>query len=251
VIGGLQPCSFVDDPGRLSAVVFVQGCNLRCPYCHNPELIGPCGAPVMTLAELRAFLASRRGLLDGVVVTGGEPTLHPDLPGLLRTIRDLGFAVKLDTNGTRPGVLADLLEAGLLDTVAMDLKDEPRAYAEWLGMQEPAEVLLQSLQVIRTSGVDAELRTTVVAGRHDQARLRRMAQAAAGIPRWVLQPCRPHDKTPAGQRLQAPGHDLLERAAEDLRLRYGVRCSCRWARATGEPIPRPASGHQGEHHGAF
>ena len=133
-IGGLQKVTLLDYPGKVACTVFLPGCNLRCPFCHNPALVLPDReTDSLSTEELLAFLETRRGKLDGVCVTGGEPTLQPELPGVLEKIRDLGYAVKLDTNGTNPGMLKILLHDGILDYVAMDIKNSPRRYAETCG----------------------------------------------------------------------------------------------------------------------
>ena len=127
VIAGFQKVSLSDFPGKISAIVFTQGCNFRCRYCHNPELVDPAryAAPLAVDAVLD-FLAGRVGRIQGVVVTGGEPTLHADLPGLLARIKSLGLAVKLDTNGSRPDVLEEVFRQGIVDYIAMDIKAPPR-----------------------------------------------------------------------------------------------------------------------------
>ena len=225
MIGGLRSCSFIDFPGRLSAVIFLRGCNLRCPYCHNLGLLDAEG-PSMGLEELVAFLSSRRGLLDGVVISGGEPTLWPGLRSLIEAVRALGYEVKLDTNGTRPEVLSELIGDGLLDYVALDLKDDPAAYAGWLGMREDPEVLARSLDIVKASGVDHELRTTVVPSRHDDEVLGRMARWAAGCRRWILQPCRANADV-SSMRGSARPDVCLEEIASRLRRRHGVACHSR------------------------
>lgn len=226
MIGGIERCSWIDYPGRLSAVVFLRGCNLRCPYCHNPALLSRSGAIAVSEGELLTFLAARRGRLDGVVFSGGEPTLDPRLRRLIEATRRAGFGVKLDTNGTRPDVLATLLGDGLLDYVALDLKDEPTAYAEWLGVNAAPEALVRSLELVKISGIDHELRTTVVESRHDLARLDRMARWAAGSRRWLLQRCRPRAAPPSP--LPGPaGTAALEATASRLRERHRVACYCR------------------------
>jgi pyruvate formate lyase activating enzyme len=160
-IGGYVPCSLSDYPGRLAAVVFTQGCNWRCPWCHNPALVYPerFTAP---LAEETVFarLAARRAKLDGVVVTGGEPTLQPDLAAFLGRVKALGFLVKLDTNGSRPRIVRELLSAGLLDFVAMDVKAPWPRYAEAAGAAVEAETLAETIALVRGSGVEHQLRTT-------------------------------------------------------------------------------------------
>jgi pyruvate formate lyase activating enzyme len=223
-LAALHPCSFIDFPGRLAAVVFTRGCNLRCPYCQNPGLIAPPWAGEIDEGEVLALLASRRGRLDGLVVTGGEPTLQPDLAPFLRRVKGLGFQVKLDTNGTQPEVLEDLFGQGLVNYVAMDLKDDPEGYRAWLGLadREP-EVIRRSLALLASSNVEYELRTTVSLPRHHPERLARMALLAGGA-RWMLQPYRPVPGLPPDPGLRAPVEGELEALAH--RLRRDPGCSC-------------------------
>ena len=162
-IQGLQKLTLLDWPGKVACTVFLGGCDFRCPFCHNGDLVAGPMPPGMAEEELLDFLRKRRGLLDGVCVTGGEPLLRPDLEGLLSRIRDLGFPVKLDTNGNHPQALRHLWERGLVDYVAMDIKNSPARYAETVGVpgldlgpvRESAAWLLEG-------GVDYEFRTTVV-----------------------------------------------------------------------------------------
>jgi pyruvate formate lyase activating enzyme len=237
MIDGFQPCSFIDFPGCLSAAVFLRGCNLRCPYCHNACLLDGDGPSRIGEPDLLSFLASRRGRLDGVVISGGEPTLEPRLRPLIEAVRALGYRVKLDTNGTRPEVLSELLGGSLIDYVALDLKDEPAAYPEWLGSAAAPEAVHRSIDILKRSGIDHELRTTVVLPRHDASRLGRMARVVAGAKRWVLQPYRPVGSLSAEPGLRAPSRQYLEEVAESLCSLHGVDCFCRGAtsnkRSTG------------------
>ena len=132
-IAGLQKMTLLDYPGKVACTVFLQGCNYRCPFCHNSGLLDGRGDDCIPEEELLGFLKKRVGLLEGVCITGGEPTLQKDLPQLLEAIKALGFAVKLDTNGSRPAVLRDLVSRGLVDYVAMDIKNCPERYAETTG----------------------------------------------------------------------------------------------------------------------
>jgi pyruvate formate lyase activating enzyme len=163
-IGGYQPCSLCDFPGRVAAVVFTQGCNFRCPFCHNASLL-PLTATVERLipaADILERLRRRRGQLDAVVITGGEPTLQPDLAEFLCAIRKVGLQIKLDTNGSHPSTLAELFEAGLLDYVAMDMKAPWPRYADLAGVGVDVECITQSMRMIAASGIAHEFRTTVV-----------------------------------------------------------------------------------------
>jgi len=173
----------------VSCVIFLTGCNFTCPYCHNPELARgrrPAGG-AMPLDDLVAFLEARRGFLDGVVVTGGEPTLSPDLADIGRAIKALGFRLKLDTNGSRPKVLAGLLDAGLVDYLAMDLKTLPEEYAPHLSPRPCAAELTESIRIIRASGLPHEFRTTCVRPFVDERRIAAMARCIAGAPLYALQ----------------------------------------------------------------
>jgi pyruvate formate lyase activating enzyme len=160
-LGGLTPCTLSDFPGRAAAVVFAQGCNFRCPFCHNGALLseGPGRIPE---AEVLAWLDRRRGRLGGVVVSGGEPTLQADLPDFCAAIKARGFAVKLDTNGSQPDVLRELLEGGVLDYVAMDIKAPPPSYSRLAGVPVPWPTLAESIGVLAHCGIPHHFRTTVV-----------------------------------------------------------------------------------------
>lgn len=160
-IGGLIKFTLIDFPGRPAAVVFTQGCNFRCRYCHNPELVYPhLFAEPVAEEEIYSFLKRRQGTLEGVVVSGGEPTLHEDLPQFLADLKAMGYATKLDTNGTRPEMLRRLLDAKLLDYIAMDIKAPLEKYALITGVDFNPEVLKQSMDLIRQSGLEYEFRTT-------------------------------------------------------------------------------------------
>ena len=169
--------TLLDFPGRVACTVFLGGCNFRCPYCHNSELLDGQAEPVMDDAALLAFLEKRKGLLDGVCVTGGEPTLQPGLAPLLRQIRAMGYQIKLDTNGSRPQVLQALLEEGLVDYVAMDIKNGPRDYASTVGLQQmDLAPLEQSIRLLTGGSVDYEFRTTLVAQLHTERSVLEMGQ---------------------------------------------------------------------------
>ena len=166
VLAGLQKLTLLDFPGKVACTVFTGGCDLRCPFCQNSGLLTGEGERIPA-EQLLAFLKKRQGILDGVCITGGEPLLQPELPALLRQIRALGFAVKLDTNGSYPDRLAALIDQGLLDYIAMDVKNSREKYAQTVGIKgfdiAPIE---QSIALLRTSGVPFELRTTVVRELH-------------------------------------------------------------------------------------
>ena len=162
ILGGLQPCSFSDFPGRTAAVIFTQGCNFRCPFCHNGSLLAEKDSGVLSEQEWWQFLDKRKHCLDGVVISGGEPTLHPDLPDFIRCIRKRGVAVKLDTNGSHPEVIAALLESRLLDYIAMDIKAPLAKYDILCGVPVDTEKIRTSMACIAASEVAHHFRTTEV-----------------------------------------------------------------------------------------
>ena len=177
-ISGLQKMTLLDYPGKIACTVFLGGCNFRCPYCHNSELLDGSAETIMSQQELLTFLSGRKGLLDAVCVSGGEPTLQPDLAELLAQIKAMGFLVKLDTNGSRPEVLKDLVSKNLLDYVAMDIKNSPSRYSETIGTPWKQEAIEESIRFLTQNHVDYELRTTVVEQLHD-------FQSMEEMTRWV------------------------------------------------------------------
>ena len=182
MISGLQKMTLLDFPGKVACTVFLHGCNYRCPFCHNSELITGKGEALMDTGAFLKFLKSRQGLLDGVCVSGGEPTLYKELPALLKSIKELGFAVKLDTNGSRPDILRQLVEAKLVDYVAMDAKNSPGRYAETVGVQKlDLAAVEESMRYLIEGHVDYELRTTLVEPLHDEASILEMGQWLASL----------------------------------------------------------------------
>ncbi|MBR3632200.1 MAG: anaerobic ribonucleoside-triphosphate reductase activating protein [Elusimicrobiaceae bacterium] len=160
-IGGLIKFTLIDYPGVVSAIVFTQGCNFRCRYCHNPELVYPSlFQEGMPQEEVMSFLRRRQGTLQGLVVTGGEPTLQPDLLDFLSEVKKLGYRIKLDTNGYRPDVLQQALEQKLVDYIAMDLKAPLAKYTQITGVPTDEQVLRRSMEMIKNSGLPHEFRTT-------------------------------------------------------------------------------------------
>ena len=162
--GGLQPFTLSDYPGRSAAVVFTQGCNFRCPFCHNGALwaLDRPDDELVPLRAVRSLLEKRRGKLEGLVVTGGEPTVQPDLAEFLAEVKQLDYLVKLDTNGSRPDVLADLIHRRLVDFVAMDVKAPAEKYDELAGVAVDADAIRRSISLIAASGTDHLFRTTAV-----------------------------------------------------------------------------------------
>lgn len=192
-IGGFQKFTLSDFPGRVAAIVFAQGCNFRCPYCHNAALIPADAPPGASIPERYVLdcLRSRAGLIDGVVVTGGEPTVQEDLPLFLRAIREIGLQVKLDTNGGRPGVLRRLIGERLVDYIAMDVKGPPASYGRYAGVRVPAGTIAESIDVVSAGGVEHEFRTTVMRGLHSGADIEAVQRLIPAGSRHTLQPGRP------------------------------------------------------------
>lgn len=186
-IGGLTKLTLLDYPGLVAATVFFTGCELRCPFCHNRPLVLPRGEPTLEPRAVLDFLERRRGRLDGVCLSGGEPTLQPGLPDLIREIRALGFSVKLDTNGSRPQVLRDLLDQGLLDYVAMDIKNAPGEYQKTCGGADVAEQVAESVKILRNSGIPYEFRTTVVKPLHSAETMKALGQWLSGTEAYFIQ----------------------------------------------------------------
>jgi pyruvate formate lyase activating enzyme len=185
--------SLIDYPEHIACVLFTGGCNLRCPPCHNAGLVlRPGELPTLPEGEVWEYLARRAGLLDGIVLTGGEPALQPDLLPFLRRLRTLRLAIKLDTNGFFPKVLAAALAEGLLDYVAMDVKAPPEKYALLAGRPDlDLAPLQQSITLLRKSSVAYEFRTTVVPGLLAEEDVAAIARWLAGAPRYFLQQFRP------------------------------------------------------------
>ena len=226
MLHGLQKMTLLDFPGRVACTVFLGGCDFRCPFCHNYELADGSARPVMDEAALMAFLEKRRGLLDGVAITGGEPCLRPDLPDLMRRIRGLGFAVKLDTNGTHPELLNAILREGLADYVAMDIKNSPEKYARTAGLAElDLTPIRRSVELLTAGNVDYEFRTTVVDELHEADDFEAIGAWIAGARRWFMQPFTDRDTVPYGG-LHAPSAEkmgawlgIMRRYVPDSRIR--------------------------------
>ena len=186
-VQGYQKLTLLDYPGRTACTVFTGGCNLRCPFCHNAGLVRtPLAGPNLT-DEVLAYLAKRKGILDGVCVTGGEPLLQPDLVGFLQAVKEMGYAVKLDTNGMLPGRLAEVLATKLVDYVAMDIKSSPDGYPAATGTDADVSAVSDSLSILRDSGIPFELRTTAVRGIHTEADFDAIGRWIGDVPAYFIQ----------------------------------------------------------------
>ena len=218
-IQGLQKMTLLDYPGRVACTVFLGGCDFRCPFCHNFELVEGAQAAALEEEEFFAFLDKRHGLLDGVAITGGEPCLRKDLPQFIARIRDAGFPVKLDTNGNHPDLLERLLDEGLVSYVAMDVKNAPAKYAQTIGLREvDLAPLTRSIQLLMRGDVPYEFRTTVVRELHEARDFEEIGSWIEGADRYFLQPFTNRDTVP-DPSLSAPDPADL-RVFRDISARY-------------------------------
>ena len=192
IVTALNKFTALDFPGKLACIIFTGGCNLRCGFCHNAEFVLPeklreLNDSFIPFEVVLNFLKSRQGMLEGVVICGGEPTVQADLIDRIKEIRELGFAVKLDTNGANPAVLERILKEGLVDFVAMDIKDVPEYRRELVGVTLEGNPISRSIKLISESGIDYEFRTTVIPKFHSLEKLREMGEAIRGSKIWSLQ----------------------------------------------------------------
>jgi len=232
IIGGIQWTTLLDYPGHMAAVVFAAGCNFRCPFCHNPELVLPELVSQMDTSLDESFfteLEERRGFLDAVVISGGEPTLQPDLPQVLARIKDLGYLIKLDTNGAQSALLQQAIEDELVDFVAMDIKAPPNVYDELSGVSVDVATIEGSIAIIKRLAPRYEFRTTVAPGlsRDDLIQIGDWIESGRGY--WLQE-----FRVPVGKKLVDEGYrdkaalnkDDLEAVWDRLRDRFdsgGVR----------------------------
>lgn len=188
LIKGLQKLTLLDYPGKTACTVFTAGCNFRCPFCHNASLVTDIDDDRISEEEFFSFLSKRQGILDGVAITGGEPTLQPDLKDFLKKIKDMGYSVKLDTNGYRPQVLKDVVNNGLVDYVAMDIKNSKEKYALTCGLDSMDMAKIEeSIEFLMNGKVDYEFRTTVVKELHNEDDIQDIVSWIKGAKRYYLQ----------------------------------------------------------------
>jgi pyruvate formate lyase activating enzyme len=207
IINGLQKTTLLDYPTKVAATVFFGGCNFRCPFCHNFGLVTDPGEPLPE-DEVFAYLKKRKGLLDAVVITGGEPLIHPDIAELIKKIRALGYPVKLDTNGTFPVRLAELLSEGLIDYVAMDIKNSEEKYYLTAGCDVDLDSVRKSVMLLMSGSVDFEFRTTVVKQLHEVSDLISIGKWIKGGEKYYIQKFKDAENVPYGN-LSAPDDDEL------------------------------------------
>ena len=217
IIGGLQKLTLLDFPGCVACTVFTVGCNLRCPFCHNPDLVfNPPEDMRISEDEFFAFLGKRKGLLDGVAITGGEPLLHSDIGEFIAKIKSMGFKVKLDTNGTFPERLEKILAEGNVDYVAIDIKNTFDKYAETVGIKGfDTSLIKRSIKVLQDSGVAHEFRTTVVSPLHRAEDFGKIAKQVEGSENYFLQCFVDSGNLLNGEGLKEMPHEELEKALEN------------------------------------
>ena len=223
---GLNKTTLLDYPEHVAATVFTGGCNFRCPFCHNMDLVLGEVEPALSTEDFFAFLEKRKGILDGVCITGGEPTLQKDLPDFIRGIRDKGYLVKLDTNGYRPKVLEELLRENLLDYVAMDIKSSVENYPRVTGMADlDVTGIQESVSLLKSAGIPYEFRTTVVKGLHRIDEFDEIGRWLQGAEAYFLQAFRENEKVPDKSLSSFPEAEMRE--MKQLAERYIERVELR------------------------
>lgn len=187
--GGIQKQSLIDFPGKISCVLFTSGCNFRCPFCHNPDLVqgNNQAPPVIKQEEIYDFLQKRQGFLDGVVISGGEPTIQPDLSTICQNIKRMGYPIKLDTNGSRPEVLTQLIQNHHIDFIAMDIKTDPLDYPHTILHKENSQSILDSIALIMASDLPYEFRTTCIKPFVNESIIEKISRTIQGAKSYALQ----------------------------------------------------------------
>ena len=217
-IHGFAKLTLLDYPGRIATTVFTGGCNFRCPFCHNAVLVlDPNAQPLIPEDEVLRELESRKNKLEGVCITGGEPTLCRDLPEFIEKIRALGLLVKLDSNGTAPDMIAGLIERGLIDHIAMDIKSSPEGYSKAVGLKDMSmDNIFRSVDLIMQSGIEYEFRTTVVDGIHTPDDFKKIGVWIKGAKAYFLQQYKDSGDLISPQGLSSPSKETLEKYREIL-----------------------------------
>ncbi|MEA3453252.1 MAG: anaerobic ribonucleoside-triphosphate reductase activating protein [Patescibacteria group bacterium] len=197
IIGGIQKNTLIDYPGKIAATIFVSGCNFKCPFCYNPELVLPGSivqASPISLKDIYSFLEERKGFLEAVVICGGEPTIYEDIIDFAKQIKDMGYLVKLDTNGSNPEILKKMISQKLLDYIAMDIKAPKERYQELAGTLVDIEKIEQSISILKKKETDYEFRTTIVPGLLTKEDILKIVKWISPAKRYFLQNFQPKDK---------------------------------------------------------
>ena len=228
-ISGIIKTTLIDYPGHIATSIFTQGCNFRCPYCHNPDLIpGDLESKeYMNLDYFWDFLENRKEFLDGVAITGGEPTLQDDLIEFIEEIKNRDFKIKLDTNGSRPKIIKNLIDNELVDYIAMDIKSSIEKYSNYSDDSSIGEKIMESVNLIKESEIDYEFRTTVVPGLHDENEVKEIAKIGAGSRNFTLQNFRRErtydkdfeSKLPYTEKKLQTFKDILKDKVNDIKIK--------------------------------
>jgi pyruvate formate lyase activating enzyme len=219
-IGGFQKFSLIDYPNKMAAVIFTQGCQFRCPFCYNPELVLPDRfSAAIPENKILTFLKTRKGKLDGIVLTGGEPTVDPDLSNFVSKVKTLGFAVKLDTNGSQPHVLINLLRAHRINYIAMDIKGPLKRYPQLVGTPCDIQAIKESIDIVIDSGVDHEFRSTIAKDVFTDENLTAMANLVKRGKRYRIKTFIPADKLV--DRAWALHTGYSENEIQNIQMKYG------------------------------
>jgi len=226
LIGGYQKLTLIDYPGKIATTVFTVGCNFRCPFCHNPELVATNNLQLTTNNDLEKeffnFLKKRKGKIEGVCITGGEPAIQPDLIPFIKKIKKMGYAVKLDTNGARPDILKKVIDGKLVDFIAMDIKDRLGKYSKTAGVGVDKERIKLSVDLIRNSGIPYEFRTTAVPGIHREKDFEEIAKWLDGADAYYLQEYREIKILDSKLKKKTKGKKLdLEKIKKKIGKRFG------------------------------
>jgi len=228
-MGGFQKMTLIDYPGKIATTVFTVGCSFRCSFCHNPELVLPEKFPPLNNMEEEFFqhLSRRKGKLEGVCITGGEPTIQPDIIEFIKKIRQMGFLVKLDSNGSNPQVLKKIINEKLVDFIAMDIKNCPAGYARAIGLDFDIKKIKKSVKIIMESGINYEFRTTVVPGIHNEADFEKIGKWLKGAKSYFLQEYRERHILDIGLKDLTSGKTLdLKKIKKSLKIyikKVGIR----------------------------
>ena len=217
IISGLQKTTVIDYPNKVAAVIFTRGCNFRCPFCHNPELVNPEKyIPEIPEEKILNFLKKRQGVLDAIVITGGEPLIYNDIEEFIKKARDLGYLIKLDSNGTNPELLEELLDKKLVDYVAMDIKNSLEKYSETTGTKVNTDDIEKSIKIIINKAPDYEFRSTILPKLHTQEDIKKMGELVKGAKKYYLQNFRPE------QTLDPAYNEEKPFTEEDLKKFQGI-----------------------------
>jgi len=226
IIRGLQKTTLIDYPKKVACTIFLFGCNFRCFYCHNPELVIDDGTEETKEEEVIAFLKEKKGFLDGVCISGGEPTINRDLPDFIKKIKDLGYSVKLDTNGTNPQMLKFLIDKKLVDYIAMDIKAPIGKYDSVAKIQTNMSNIQKSIEIIRNSAVDYEFRMTVPPKTFDENDFVEIANWVKGAKKFYLQPFRgikTLDKKMQGQKADMEEIERFQNVLQKFSINSSIR----------------------------